>query len=44
MLGGATFPEDSCGCQVRPPDCRSAPRHARHLQSLLAVVGDECDQ
>jgi len=42
----AQFPKDSCGCQVpevRLPDCRLAPRHARHLlQSLLA--GDDRDQ
>jgi len=43
QMFAAQFPEDSYGCQVRPPDCRSAPRHARHLlQSLLA--GDDRDQ
>ena len=46
QMFAAQFPKDSCGCQVpevRPPDCRLAPRHARHLlQSLLA--GDDRDQ
>ena len=43
QMFAAQFPEDSCGCQVRPPNCRLAPRHARHLlQSLLA--GDDRDQ
>jgi len=39
QMFAAQFPEDSCGCQVRPPDCTSAPRHARHLLQSLVLTG-----
>ena len=39
QMFAAQFPPRTCGCQMRLPDCRSAPRHARHLLQSLGPTG-----